>query len=63
MADIHLDEKIGAVAGMIVAAERVVVQLDQRTTKFINSKRHSFCEMLREKLHWRGDLKVDRATE
>lgn len=71
----HLDISLGeprravqvAVDGQrthaLTAAEHVAVQLDQRTTRFINSKRHSFCEMLREKLHWRGDLKVDRATE
>jgi len=53
----------GQTTHALTATEHVVVQLDQRVTRFINSMRHSFCEMLREKLHWRGDLKVDHATE
>ncbi|MCX7848140.1 MAG: NAD(+)/NADH kinase [bacterium] len=36
---------------------RVVVELGTYRARFIHSKRRSFIDVLREKLHWRGDLR------
>jgi NAD+ kinase len=53
----------GQVAHQLAAHETIQVQMDTRVTQFIHSNRHSFGDVLREKLHWRGDLRVDRARE
>lgn len=53
----------GQVAHQLAPGELVQMQLDTRVTRFVHSNRHSFGDVLREKLHWRGDLRVDRSRE
>jgi NAD+ kinase len=53
----------GQVAHQLAPGALVQMQLDTRVTRFVHSNRHSFGDVLREKLHWRGDLRVDRARE
>jgi len=52
----------GQVARPLPPDARVVVQLGAYTARFIHSKRRSFIDVLREKLHWRGDLRGSTAT-
>ncbi len=47
----------GQVARPLAPDARVMVQLGTYTARFIHSKRRSFIDVLREKLHWRGDLR------
>lgn len=47
----------GQVVRPLAPEARVVVQLSTHTARFIHSKRRSFIDVLREKLHWRGDLR------
>jgi len=52
----------GQVVRPLPPSARVVVQLGTYTARFIHSKRRSFIDVLREKLHWRGDLRGSSAT-
>ena len=43
--------------------ERIIIQLGPAKLRFIHSARQTFPHVLREKLHWRGDLKPARQAE
>lgn len=47
----------GQVVRPLAPDAHVVVQLSTHTARFIHSKRRSFIDVLRTKLHWRGDLR------
>lgn len=52
----------GQVVRPLTPEMRAVVELGTYRARFIHPKRRSFIDVLREKLHWRGDLRGGDAT-
>jgi NAD+ kinase len=52
----------GRVAHRLAPKERIVVKLGAENVQFLHTTPRSFCQVLRQKLYWRGGLRDDART-